>query len=71
MIEKLNEELEIIPFACGPDFTNPRDAEITIANFEVVEPATRPTANYLPLILRGFSAGCVSAYTAGDPAALR
>ena len=47
VIEKLNEELELIPFAYGPwsDGQDPAAAEITTANFEVVEPATQPTTN--------------------------
>ncbi len=41
VIEKLNEELELIPFAYGPwvEGQNPATAQITTANFEVVEPA--------------------------------
>jgi cysteinyl-tRNA synthetase len=62
VIEKLNQELEQIPFAYGPwqEGQNPADAEIDTANFEVVEPATRPitvtSTVHLPLALRDFSA---------------
>ena len=52
VIEKLNRELEGIPFACGPSTSDPSQATITAANFEVIAPATvgRPAA-YLPLVL--------------------
>ena len=59
VIEKLNEELEQIPFAYGPwtEGQDPATATITTSNFEVVEPATRTTTSvYLPLALRGFTA---------------
>ncbi len=50
-MEKLNLELESIPFAYGTE------TEVITANFEVVEPATRPfTATdwvYLPLVIQG------------------
>jgi hypothetical protein len=58
VIEKLNEELELIPFAYGPwsDGQDPATATIDTANFEVVEPATRPgtttTSIYLPFVMR-------------------
>jgi len=55
VIEKLNEELEQIPFAYGPweDGQDPATAEIETANFEVIEPAIRMAPPiYLPLILR-------------------
>jgi cysteinyl-tRNA synthetase len=61
MIEKLNEELEQIPFAYGPwtEGQDPATATITTSNFVVVEPATRTVTStakiYLPLILRSFS----------------
>ena len=56
VIEKLNEELEWIPFAYGPESQDPAKAEIETSNFEVVEPATRMTTwIYLPLILKGFT----------------
>ncbi|MFQ5856737.1 MAG: cellulase family glycosylhydrolase [Anaerolineae bacterium] len=44
VMEKLNEELDMIPFAYGPwpDGQDPATAQITAANFEVVEPATPP-----------------------------
>jgi len=44
VIEKLNQDLEQIPFAYGPwtEGQDPATATITRANFEVVEPATRP-----------------------------
>jgi hypothetical protein len=56
-IEKLNEELEQIPFAYGPwqEGQDPAEAQIEASNFEVVEPATRPVTGtsmvYLPLAL--------------------
>jgi len=55
-IEKLNIELEQIPFAYGPwtEGQNPATATITTANFEVVGPAMR-TWIYLPLILKNFA----------------
>ncbi|HSR32659.1 MAG TPA: endo alpha-1,4 polygalactosaminidase, partial [Anaerolineae bacterium] len=57
VIEKLNEELEVIPFAYGPwtEGQDPATATIETANFEVVAPATRPGLTpqiYLPLILK-------------------
>jgi len=44
VIEKLNHELERIPFAYGPwqAGQNPAQARITTANFDVIEPASRP-----------------------------
>ena len=44
VIEKLGNELELIPIAVSPgdDEPRPRSAEIEIANFEVVEPAYIP-----------------------------
>jgi hypothetical protein len=59
VIEKLNEELEQIPFAYGPwtEDQVPATATITSANFEVVAPATYTTTfTYLPLVLSGFTA---------------
>jgi len=59
VIEKLNEELEQIPFAHGPwaEGQVPATATITSANFEVVAPATyTTTSTYLPLVLSGFTA---------------
>jgi cysteinyl-tRNA synthetase len=57
VVEKLNEELEQIPFAYGPwtEGQDPRTAEITTSNFDVVSPATH-TSVYLPLILNNFTA---------------
>lgn len=57
VIDKLNEELEWIPFAYGPwtDGQDPSTATIDVANFEVVEPATQSGATifiYLPLVMR-------------------
>jgi cysteinyl-tRNA synthetase len=70
VMEKLNEELEQIPFAYGPwtDGQDPWTATIDVANFEVVQPATRTLTetNHLPLALRSFS----SATTAGEPMGL-
>jgi hypothetical protein len=42
VMETLNQDLWEMPFACGPwtEGQNPATAEITTANFEVVEPAT-------------------------------
>jgi len=44
MMEKLGNDLELIPIAVSPgdDEPHPRTAEIEIANFEVVEPADIP-----------------------------
>jgi hypothetical protein len=44
LIETLNQDLWEMPFACGPwtEGQSPATAEITTANFEVVEPATTP-----------------------------
>ncbi len=44
VIEKLREEVTIIPFATslGDDEPDPEDVEIDVANFEVVEQARRP-----------------------------
>jgi len=43
VMERLNQDLELIPFASGPwqEGQNPSTATVTRANFEVVEPATR------------------------------
>lgn len=48
VIEKLNEELEQIPIAYGPEGQDPAEATITKSNFEVVIMHTV----YLPLVLR-------------------
>jgi hypothetical protein len=42
-MERLNQDLELIPLAYGPwqEGQNPATAAVTRANFEVVEPATR------------------------------
>jgi hypothetical protein len=57
VIEKLDEQLEQIPFAYGPwtEGQDPSTAEIVTSNFEVVEPATRTLTitAYLPLTLSG------------------
>ncbi|MFQ5596227.1 MAG: hypothetical protein ACE5HA_18955, partial [Anaerolineae bacterium] len=47
VMETLNDELGPIPFAYGPwtDGQDPATAQITTANFEVVEPAMQPSAN--------------------------
>jgi hypothetical protein len=45
VIEKLNDEVVEIPFAHGPEVQDPATAQITTANFEVVEPATEPTGS--------------------------
>jgi len=44
IMEKLGEDLELIPLAAGlgDDMPDPERAKIEIANFEVVEPATIP-----------------------------
>jgi hypothetical protein len=44
IMAKLNEELETIPFAYGPDMegNDPGAATITTANYEVVTPTTNP-----------------------------
>jgi len=61
VIEKLNEELEQIPFAYGPwtDGQDPRTAEITTSNFDVVAPATGSSV-YLPLILSNFASSSLA-----------
>ena len=69
VIEKLNEELEQIPFAHGPweDGQNPAEATITSANFEVVKPATyTTTSTYLPAILESFTAPTLPSLSAVD-----
>lgn len=48
VIEKLNEELEQIPFAYGPESPDPAEATITTSNFEVVV----MHSVYLSLVLR-------------------
>ncbi len=45
VIETLNDEVVVIPLAYGPEVQDPATAQITTANFEVVEPATEPTGN--------------------------
>ncbi len=47
VMDTLDEEVSEIPFAYGPwpNGQDPATAQITTANFEVVEPATRPTGN--------------------------
>ncbi len=52
LIEKLNEDLEQIPFAYGPwtEGQDPATAQITVANFEVVEPAIPPDVIPIPAI---------------------
>ena len=64
VIEKLNEDLEQIPIACGPESQDPSKAEVTTSNFEVVEPAT---SNYLTAApsSRAIDPGGVAAYTIG------
>ncbi|MDY7076664.1 MAG: hypothetical protein SXV54_07025 [Chloroflexota bacterium] len=68
VIEKLNEELEQIPFAYGPwtEGQDPETAEIETANFEVVEPAAR-TITLLHLTAaptsRAIEPGGVATYT--------
>jgi hypothetical protein len=44
VMEALNADLELMPFACGPwtEGQDPATAQITIANYDVVEPATIP-----------------------------
>jgi cysteinyl-tRNA synthetase len=65
VIETLDLELEQIPFAYGPwtEGQDPATASITHANFEVVQPAVRPST-FLPLILNDFAG------TAAGPLAL-
>ena len=43
VMERLNQDLELIPFAYGPwqEGQDPATSTVTRANFEVVEPATR------------------------------
>lgn len=59
VIEQLNEELELLPFAYGPWTEGQDPATITASNFEVVEPAKRPVtviSIYLALVMRNLSA---------------
>ena len=55
VMETLDEELGPIPFAYGPwpNGQDPATAQITTANFEVVEPATRPTSSTPTLTATG------------------
>lgn len=61
VMETLDAELEQIPFAYGPwtEGQDPATATISSANFEVIEPATRPiTASaeiFLPMVVTGLS----------------
>jgi hypothetical protein len=48
VMEKLNEELEQIPFAYGPESSDPAQATITSANFEVVDPDTVSVLTAVP-----------------------
>lgn len=48
VMETLNYELETIPFAYGPESSNPAQATITTANFEVVDPDTVAVLTALP-----------------------
>ena len=50
VMETLNGEIVSIPFAYGPwpNGQDPATAQITAANFEVVEPATQPAGNNTP-----------------------
>ncbi len=50
VLEKLNQDLERIPVAFGPDGQTPASAEFDTVNFEVVAAAGR--AAYLPLVTR-------------------
>jgi len=59
VIEKLNQDLEQIPFAYGPwaEGQDPATATIDVANFQVVEPATRTTTStHVPLVTKDFRA---------------
>jgi len=62
VIEALNQDLELIPFAYGPwtKGQDPATATITSANFEVVEPFTHSVvithSIHLPLTLNAFPA---------------
>jgi hypothetical protein len=57
MMDQLTTDLELIPFATGPWAEDPANATITIANYEMVEPAAVPGTTiltpsvYLPLAL--------------------
>ncbi|MCP4657576.1 MAG: hypothetical protein GY856_19395 [bacterium] len=61
VIENLNDELELIPFAYGPwqDGQNPATARITTANYEVVEPA-RPDDGGTEPCTSGATAMCLN-----------
>jgi hypothetical protein len=63
-IEKLNADLELIPFAYGPwqQGQDPTTATITTANFEVVTGATVPTA----AVVSGLSMNITGALQPGD-----
>ncbi len=55
VIEKLNQDLELIPFAYGPweDGDDPAKATIEIPNFDVVDPTSQSFGNkfiYLPFV---------------------
>ncbi len=64
VMEALNDELGSIPFAYGPAFSNPEDATISTANFEMVEPFTRSvtytSSVYLPITLSNVTASSSS-----------
>ncbi len=67
VLEKLNEELEQLPFAYGPwqASQDPATATIDTANFEVVAPATHPNLSYLPLVLKSLAVQLDCTHAAG------
>ena len=83
VIETLNWELEQIPFAYGPwtEGQDPSTAQVTTANFEVVEPAAvasfyltaEPSSSPIgvPSTARMLSCACSPADSAGEPGMIR
>jgi hypothetical protein len=51
VLGRLGTDLEGIPFAAGQGEGNPATATVDTANYEVVEPATRPGSTHLPASL--------------------
>jgi hypothetical protein len=62
VIEKLNEELEQIPFAYGPESPDPSQATITVANFEVIASPVATILNATPS-KQAIGPGGVATYT--------
>lgn len=68
VLDQLTTDLEFIPFATGPWPEDPAAANITIANFEVVESAALP--GNTPLTLSIYLPFTLSSYFASNPGAL-